>query len=83
MKEPPILSCGKETFITLTLSPYDQTRTRYAPRLCLVVTWAKDVVAAERSAPAIMDDAFRRAGCAYDAKELYLMPGAGPEGETP
>lgn len=82
MKEPPILSCGEETFITLALSPHDLTRVRYAPRLCLVVTWARDVVEAERSAPGIMAEAFRRAGGRYDAKDLYLMPGAGPDGET-
>lgn len=35
MEEPPILSCGEETFITLALSPHDRTRTRYAPRLTL------------------------------------------------
>ena len=71
MKEPPILTCGEETFITLALSPHDLTRARHAPRLCLVVTWARDIVEAERSAPGIMAEAFRRAGRAYDAKELY------------
>ena len=77
MREPPILACGEQTFITLALSPPDQTRARYAPRLCLVVTWNNDVLAAERSASAIMVEAYRRAGGIYNAKELYLLlPGA-------
>ncbi len=76
-RKTPILSCGDDTFITLALSPHDKTRTRYAPRLCLVVTWAKDVVASEGAALGIMAEACKRAGLIYDAKELYLhLPGA-------
>lgn len=74
--EPPILWFKDETFVTMAMSPHYPPSAagpdpRYAPELCLVLTWSSDVVAAQGIRPGVGAEILRRRGHLYDADVLY------------